>query len=271
MSTAGAAAPSTRLWKRFGRPAQQWGVLLACLLGWQLVTTPVQSVFFPTPLEIGARMWSNWFSGPASRMFLTEAVFTDILPSMSRLLLGWLIAAVVGVTAGLLLGRSGTAMAYCGALFSFARSIPPPALVPVFLVLFGIGFRMQVATIVFGVVWPVLLNSADGARAVDVTKTETARAFRIPRGQWIGSVVLPAALPKVFAGLRISLALALIMMVISELVGSTNGIGHAMQLAQFRFEYTQLWAGVVLLGVLGYALNAALTAVEKRVLRALPQ
>ncbi|MDR7301536.1 ABC transporter permease [Haloactinomyces albus] len=264
------AAPA-RLRNRFGRLAQQWTVFFACVLGWQLATVSAQSLFFPTPLEIGTRMWSNWFSGPAGQVFLTDAAFADIFPSVGRLLLGWLLAAVVGVTVGLLLGRSHNAMAYCGPLLSFARSIPPPALVPVFLVLFSIGFRMQLATIIFGSIWPVLLNSADGARAVDTTKAETARAFRIPRGQWLRAIVLPTALPKIFAGLRISLSLALIMMVISELVGATNGIGHTMTLAQFRFDYTQLWAGIVLLGVLGYALNAALQTIEKRVLHAFPQ
>lgn len=256
---------------RFGRVAQQWTVFVACVLGWQLAAASAGSVFFPTPLSIGARIRQDWFSGPVTRLFLTDAAFAEVLPSVGRLLLGWLLAGVVGVAVGLLLGRSRTAMAYCGALLSFARAIPPPALVPVFLVLFGIGFTMQLATIVFGTIWPIILNSADGARAVDTTRTETARAFRIPRGQWIRGVVVPTALPRIFAGLRISLSLALIMMVISELVGSTNGLGHAMQLARSSFDYTGLWAGLVLLGLLGYLLNAVLLSVEKRVLRAVPQ
>ncbi len=251
--------------------AQQWAVFAACVVVWQLAAASAGSLFFPTPVEIVTHMWRTWFSGPVSQLFLTDAAMTDIVPSVGRLLLGWLLAGVIGVAFGFLIGRSSSAMAYVGPLLSFARSIPPPALVPVFLVLFGIGFTMQVATIVFGSIWPILLNSADGARAVDTTKTETARAFRIPRGLWIRSIVLPTALPKIFAGLRISLALSLIMMVISELVGSTDGLGHAMQLAKFTFSYTQLWAGIVLLGIIGYTFNAALMAVEKRVLGAVPQ
>lgn len=256
---------------RAGRLAQQWTVFAACVLVWQLAAASAQSLFFPTPLKIATHLWREWFSGPVTQLFLTDAAFHDILPSVGRLLLGWVLAGVIGVAFGLLIGRSSTVMAYVGPLLSFARSIPPPALVPVFMVLFGIGFTMQVATIVFGSIWPILLNSADGARAVDTTKVETARAFRVRRGLWIRGVVLPAALPKIFAGLRISLSLALIMMVISELVGATDGLGHAMQLAKFTFSYTQLWAGIVLLGILGYSLNAALMAVEKRVLRAVPQ
>lgn len=251
--------------------AQQWAVFAACVLLWQVATAAADSLFFPTPLRIATHMWREWFSGPVTQAFLTEAAFHDILPSVGRLLLGWLLAGMIGVAVGLVIGRSATAMSYVGALLSFARSIPPPALVPVFLVVFGIGFTMQVATIIFGSIWPILLNSADGARAVDTTKTETARAFRVGRRMWITGVVLPAALPKIFAGLRISLALSLIMMVISELVGSTDGLGHAMQLAKFTFDYPQLWSGIVLLGILGYTLNAVLMTVEKRVLRAVPQ
>lgn len=264
------ASPSGRRGRAYGFLGQ-WSVLAVCLLLWQLATKMSNSTFFPTPLEIATRMWRTWFDGPAGSAFLTEAAFTELFPSLGRLLLGWVLAGLVGSSIGLLLGRSRNALAYVGPLLSFARSIPPPALVPVFLVLFGIGFRMQLATIIFGSIWPILLNSADGARSVDTTKTETARAFRISRAQWLGSVVLPSAAPKIFAGLRISLALSLIMMVISELVGATDGLGHAMQLAQDRFDYTRLWAGILMLGVLGYALNAALSSIEKRVLRAVPQ
>ena len=114
---------------------------------------------------------------------------------------------MIGVSLGLLLGRSERAMEYAGPLLVFLRSIPPPALVPVFLLLFKTGTSMQLATIVFGVIWPVLLNSVDGARSVDVTKVDTSAVFQIPRWQWVLGVVLPAASPKIFAGLRVSLSL----------------------------------------------------------------
>ncbi|SDK46508.1 ABC-type nitrate/sulfonate/bicarbonate transport system, permease component [Actinopolyspora mzabensis] len=251
--------------------ALQLTVLIVCVLLWQLITVGGDNTFFPTPFQIVTRTWELWFSGGIGTLFLTEAAFDDVLPSIGRLLLGWLIAGVGGVALGLALGRSRNALAYVGPLLSFARSIPPPALLPVFMVLFSIGFKMQLATIVFGCVWPILLNSADGARSVDVTKTETARAFRISRPLWFGSVVLPSAVPKIFAGLRISLSLALIMMVISELVGASDGLGHAMVLARDQLDYEQLWGGIVLIGVLGYVLNAILSAVESRVLKAVPQ
>jgi ABC-type nitrate/sulfonate/bicarbonate transport system permease component len=93
------------------------------------------------------------------------------------------------------------------------------------------------------------------------------RAFRLRRTDWWLRVVLPAAAPKVFAGLRVSLSLALILMVISELIGATNGLGFQLALAQRRFDFLTMWTVVVLLGVLGYAFNSGLLAVESRVLR----
>jgi ABC-type nitrate/sulfonate/bicarbonate transport system permease component len=98
-------------------------------------------------------------------------------------------------------------------------------------------------------------------------QVETARVLHLRPMQWWLRVVLPAAMPKVMAGLRVSLSLALILMVISELVGATNGLGFQLALAQRRFDFVTMWTVVVLLGVLGYAFNAGLVAVESRVLR----
>jgi ABC-type nitrate/sulfonate/bicarbonate transport system permease component len=112
----------------------------------------------------------------------------------------------------------------------------------------------------------VLLNTVDGVRSVDKVKAETARAFHTPRRYWIGLVVLPAALPKIFAGLRLSLSISLILMAISELVGSVNGIGYALLAAQRAYDFDQMWSWIALLGILGYGFNAALLAVEHRVL-----
>jgi ABC-type nitrate/sulfonate/bicarbonate transport system permease component len=101
---------------------------------------------------------------------------------------------------------------------------------------------------------------------VDPLQAETARAFRLPLGARITKLIVPATLPKFFAGLRISVSLALVLMVISELVGSSNGIGYQMNNASSDYDLTGMWAGIVLLGILGYALNAAVLGIEHHVL-----
>lgn len=248
------------------RFVQRWAVFTGLVVVWELLTWLADDTFFPRPSEIAVAGWELWLSGPADRLFLTDAVFDHVVPSLGRLLAGWGIAAVLGVSLGVALGRSATAMQYTGPLLTFMRSIPPPALVPVFLLLFSIGTQMQLATIVFGVLWPILLNSVDGARSVDTTKFETSAVFRIPKAQWVLGVVLPSAAPKIFAGLRVSLSLSLVLMVVSELVGTDNGIGSQLLVAQREFDFPHMWAGIVLLGVLGYALNTVLLAFERKAL-----
>ncbi|GAA1345752.1 ABC transporter permease [Saccharothrix algeriensis] len=245
---------------------QRWAVFAGLVVVWELATRFADDSFFPRPTVIAEAAWALWLSGPADRLFLTDAVFEHVLPSIGRLLAGWGIAALVGVSLGVALGRSATALEFAGPLLTFLRSIPPPALVPVFLLVFSIGTQMQLATIVFGVLWPILLNSVDGARSVDATKYETSAVFRIPKAQWVLGVVLPAAAPKIFAGLRVSLSLSLVLMVVSELVGTDNGIGSQLLVAQREFDFPDMWAGIVLLGVLGYALNTVLLAFERRAL-----
>jgi ABC-type nitrate/sulfonate/bicarbonate transport system permease component len=245
---------------------RRWTVLIILIIVWQLVTEAAQDTYFPTPLTIVRKMHELWFSGPASSFFLTEEAIDNIFPSLGRLLMGWAIGGAIGIVLGLFLGRSRTGLDYVNPLINFARALPAPALLPIFLVLFKIGTPVQLATIVFGVIWPVLLNTIHGAQSVDQVQVDTARAFRTPRLQWIFGVVLPAALPKIFSGLRIALALSLVLMVISELVGATNGIGYQFQVASHSFDLPATWAWIVLLGILGNLLNWVFLALERRTL-----
>lgn len=246
---------------------RSWAILVVAVVLWELAAGVGDSPFFPPPSEIAVGLWGTWFGGPPTQLWLSDLAVANLLPGIGRMLLGWAIAALCGVVIGLALGRAGIVLHYLSPLFAFVRAVPPPLLVPLFLVLFDLGTPMQLATIVAGVVWPVLLSSIDGAASVHAAQVETARAFRLRRTDWWLRVVLPAAAPKVFAGLRVSLSLALILMVISELVGATNGLGFQLALAQRRFDFLTMWTVVVLLGVLGYAFNSGLLAVESRVLR----
>ncbi|WP_436493470.1 ABC transporter permease [Actinokineospora sp. HUAS TT18] len=235
---------------------QRWLVFAVAVGVWQLATTAAADPFFPTPWTIATTARDLWFS---------PAFGAHIVPGVGRMLVGWALAGLIGVALGVLLGRSRTAMSYLGPLFNFMRSVPPPLLVPFFVATVGVT-SMQLPTIVFGAIWPVLLNTVDGARSVDATKVETARAFRLSKAQWILGVVLPSAAPKVFAGLRLSLSISLILMVISELVGSINGIGNQLVRAQRDYDLPVMWAWIVLLGVLGYLFNTLLLMVEHRAL-----
>jgi ABC-type nitrate/sulfonate/bicarbonate transport system permease component len=233
---------------------------------WQLATKAAGSPYFLPPSAIVPAMYHQWFSGPASHLWLTPDATANLLPSVERMFAGWAIASAAGIAIGVAIGRAPLLADLTEPVVHFARAVPPPALVPVFLFVFNIGTPMELATIIFGVIWPVLINSIDGARHVDPGHLETARAFRIPPATRLFRIILPSAAPKILAGLRLSLALALVMMVVSEFVGSTNGIGREMLQDQSVFNVPGMWSVIVFLGLLGLLLNAAFSLLEHRVL-----
>lgn len=247
--------------------ANRWLVFVVALVVWQLATAAADDVFFPTPWRIIHHGWSLWFTTADGGFGLADSIFEDVLPSIARAVGGWGIAGALGIALGTALGRSRTGMQYVGPLFAFFRSLPSPALLPVFIGLIGLNDDMKLSLIAFSCIWPVLMNTVDGVRSVDSVKTETARSFGTPRTQWVTMVVLPAALPKIFAGLRLSLAIAVILMVVSELVGDSSGIGAKLVDSKAAFDFLTMWAWIILIGIIGYVLNLALLAVERRALR----
>ncbi|MEV7623557.1 ABC transporter permease [Actinoplanes sp. NPDC089786] len=247
------------------RIAVRWAVPLLVAGLWELAARRTQDVFFPPPSATVKRMYELWFSGP---FVLTPDAVDNLLPSLGRMAAGLAVATLAGVGLGLALGRSARLMDYLDPLLQFARAIPPPTLVPVFIVLMHLGSAMQIVSIAVSAVWPILLNTADGARTVDPVQIATARVFRIGPADRLRRIILPSSLPKIFAGLRLSLSLALILMVFSELLpGAADGIGFQLTDAQSRSDLPTVWSAIVLLGVLGYLLNTLLLVVERRALR----
>lgn len=247
--------------------AVRWGALLGLGVVWEIAARAADSLYFPPISEIIGRFFELWLSGPPSSLFLTEGVAADIVPSLARMLGGWTIAVIAGVLLGVAIGRNRVLGDFVEPIVHFVRAIPPPALLPIFFILLGFGNEMRVALIAFAVVWPVLLNTIDGVRSVDTLHLDTGRVFEFDRRKVFFGIVLPSASPKIFAGMRVSLSVALIIMVISEMVGQQEGIGSIILGAQRTYRMLDMWSGILLLGILGYVLNAILALVESRVTR----
>jgi ABC-type nitrate/sulfonate/bicarbonate transport system permease component len=245
----------------------RYSLCFALLVVWQLAAMRAGSIFFPPPLELVQRAGELWLSGAPSALFLGTGVFNDILPSLARLLAGWSLAAAVGILVGVLIGRSRAFSDLLDPSLQFLRAVPGPALIPMFLILLGTESTMRISLIAFGSVWPVLLNTIEGVRTVDPLQIETARAFKLPAHARLFRVILPAAMPKMFAGLRVSFSLAIILMVVSEFVASTNGIGYRILVSQIMLQLTDMWCGIVLLAVLGLSLNFVFEWIEHHTLR----
>jgi ABC-type nitrate/sulfonate/bicarbonate transport system permease component len=233
-------------------------VPLLLLVVWGVLSAGSDTYYFPPLTSIFSRFSEIW---------LFERFWSDAVPSVVRMGLGYGLAIVVAVSAGVALGMSRRARLAVDPIVEFLRAIPPPALLPFAMLILGIGDLMKVFLIAFVCLWPILLNTIDGVTGVDMTLRETTRVYRARRMDRIRLVVMPAAAPQIFAGMRTSLSLALILMVISEMRASTNGIGFFVLQAQRSFRITDMWSGIFLLGILGYTLNAGFVLVERRVLR----
>jgi ABC-type nitrate/sulfonate/bicarbonate transport system permease component len=238
--------------------AMELTVPLLLLALWGVWSSGSDTYYFPPLTDILQTFADTW---------VFERVGSDVVPSLVRLGLGYAIACVVAVAAGLALGLSPTLRRATDPIVQFLRAIPPPALLPFGILVLGVGTSMKVFIIAFVCLWPVLLNTIDGVAGVDPTLRETAQVYGIPPRDRLLRVTLPAAAPQIFAGMRTSLSLALILMVISEMVASTNGIGYFVLQSQRSFAIPEMWSGILLLGILGYVLNAIFLLVERRVLR----
>ena len=232
-------------------------VPVAVVAIWWLWSTGAESFYFPALPDILQTFGETW---------VFERVGGDVEPSVVRLGTGFALAVGTGIGAGLLLGVSRRARLLTAPVVEFLRAIPPPALIPVGLLVFGVGNGMKVLLIALACVWPILLNTADGIAGVETTLLDAARSYRIGPADRLRSVLLPAALPQIFAGMRTSLSVAIVVMVVSEMVASTDGIGFFVLQSQRSFDMPEMWSGVLLLGLLGNALNRILTGVERRAL-----
>jgi ABC-type nitrate/sulfonate/bicarbonate transport system permease component len=233
-------------------------VPLAILGAWQAYTAHLDSAKFPRLSTILVEFRQMW---------LFSQFGEHVVPSLERIALGFGIAVLVGVALGIPIGLSRWARLWTMPHIEYWRAMPPPALLPISIILLhSIGNRQKVAFIAFFCVFPILLNTIDGVRGIDPTLMETARSYNIPYREAIRRIVLPAASPQIAAGMRTSVSLAVIMMVLTEYFSSTSGVGYVLLISKNTFEFTPMWAAIVLIGVLGYLLNLVFLLAERRVL-----
>lgn len=187
--------------------------------------------------------------------------------SLYNLGVGLLIAAAIGIIGGIVLGENEAARTVLDPLIHFVRSVPQVALVPLIIGTLGIGAWPKILAIAIATVWPILLNTIDGVRAVDPTVQSMSKTYRIPRSLHFRRVVLPSALPQIMAGIRVSLGIGVTVMVVTELFGSDKGLGFYILNSAATFRIPETWAGALLVGVIGYLLTLVLIAVERMTLK----
>lgn len=234
------------------------GLPIVLITLWWVGTANSGSYYFPSLGKIAQAFGDSWLTG--------ERLTKDVVPSMLRLAVGYAICVVSGVGLGVFLGLHRRARATVEPVLEFFRAIPPPVLIPVLIIIAGIGDGMKILVIVLGAVWPVLLNTVEGVRAVDDVLSDTSRSYGIAGAARIRHLVLPAASPQIVAGMRQALSISIILMVISEMFASSSGLGFTVVQFQRGFAIPQMWSGIIVLGLLGFALSLAFGVFERRAL-----
>lgn len=249
-----------------GTAVRVW-LLIALLLVWELRATHSSSLFVPEVSAILTRCRELWLGGPATHLFLSDEFFEHVGPSVSRMLRGWAIAVAVALPLGIGLGVSRRAEWLLNPVVRFGMATPSVMLLPLAITLFGLGDAMNIFVITLGCTWTILTSTVAGVRAVDRVALLSARSMRLGRFDSFRYVLVPGASPQIVAGLRVSLGIALIVMVSSELFAATEGVGRFILSSQQAFRFLDVWAGIFLVGVLGLIVNVVFGAAERRILR----
>jgi NitT/TauT family transport system permease protein len=179
---------------------------------------------------------------------------------------GLALAIVLGSAAGIALALLPRLERITRPLIEFMRPIPSVALIPVALIVIGLGFRMEVTLIAFASIWPVLFNTKAGVESVDPRLIETGRILGLGTAATVLRIVLPAALPAMATGLRTAAGIALVLAITVEMLTGQKGLGYFLQFAALNGQFAQMWAGTMLAGLLGLALNAVFMTAERRFL-----
>jgi sulfonate transport system permease protein len=223
---------------------------------WQLVANLrlVSPVFLPGP----DRAWAALLRGFAGGDLLAKLDGT-----LWHMALGWFLASLVGIIVGALIGSSRAMRSYVAPTLEFLRPLPVSAIIPVAIALFGLTQSMALFVIAFGAIWPTLLATVHGFAAVEPRLYEVARVLHLSRLAVIFKIALPSASPDILSGMRLSLTVALILSVVCEMLAGLDGLGHWVLLSARSFRSADLFAGVILLGAVGYATALMMSAAER--------
>lgn len=235
------------------------GGLAVFILLWKLVTDAklVSPIFLPSPERTFAALVNGLSGG---------AMLSQTLETVQRMLLGWLLASLVGVFLGALIGISKRARAYVAPTLELLRPLPASAMIPVAIALLGFSDNMVLVVIAFGALWPMLLATIHGFSAMEPRLYEVSAVLGLSRAAVIWKLALPSAMPMILASLRLGLTISLILAVVGEMLASREGLGQSLLLASRSFRSADLFAGIVILGGIGLAGSRLLSAIEHRLL-----
>ena len=255
------APPAFRpAFRRLAGFGQRSLLLLALLAIWEAVPRLglTDSAFLPPFSDVVSAGW---------QLAQTGELYDDVGASLLRALSGFLISVGLFVPLGLAIGWFGRLGDLLNQMIEVCRNTAPLALLPVFILLLGIGELSKITMVVYSCAWPLLLNTIAGVRQVDPLLVKSARTMGATPQQLFRKVILPAALPTIFVGIRLASASAMLVLVASEMVGAKAGLGYLIIYSQYSFLIPQMYFGILAITVIGLTFNALLEALERYLMR----
>ena len=207
----------------------------------------VSPLFVPSPLLVLKSLMTLLISGQ---------IFPDLFATLSRMITGYLLAAILGIPLGVVIGYSKRLYRSTEVVVDFFRSIPATAMFPLFLLFFGVGDTAKVLIVAFSCALIILVNTTYGVKNSNPTRIMVAKTVGANKAQILYKVILPDASPHIFSGLRISLSMALILVIVTEMfIGTTLGLGKRIYDAQLTYRIPEMYSSIILVGTLGYLSN----------------
>jgi len=188
-------------------------------------------------------------------LWLGPRFAADVIPSLERLMAGYLLACIAGIAIGIPIGLYKPLRRALEPVLEFFRAIPPVAMIPLLIVSMGFGNSMKITVIVAGAIWPILLNTVEGVKAADHVLNETCQTYGIRGIARLRHFIVPSASPQIIVGMRLGLSIGIVLMVISEMFAALDGLGSAIIYFQRSYEIPQMWSGVMMLGLFGFSLS----------------
>jgi ABC-type nitrate/sulfonate/bicarbonate transport system permease component len=237
-----------------------WSSFALLLLFWELSAraTPKLEVYFPPVSRI---------LGALGQALIVGSITSHALVTLLRFAEGFLLAAVLAVLSGVVLGYFRFLNSLLATLIELLRPMPSVAIIPVAILLLGIGDGMIVSVTVYASLWPILINTIDGVRNIDHTLIDTGRTFGLSRWRILWQIILPGASPYIVTGLRIGLSIALILVTTAEMIAGSKGLGFFILDEERAMNSANMYSGIVVVALLGYALNRLFLLLESRAMK----
>ncbi|MBV7380613.1 ABC transporter permease [Maritimibacter dapengensis] len=229
--------------------------ILLIIMVWEIWAQIADSFYFPKASAVAMTMVEDWAN-----------LWAATLDTLRRAAIGFVIALVTMLPLGIVLGRIRMLGEIVEPVLEFFRPLPPIAVVPLAIMLLGIGDAAKLVVVVWGASFPIVINTIDAVKVQDPMQARLARSLRLTTWERMTLIDLPAALPRIFAGIKLGITVALLLTVVSEIIVSTNGLGDYLRVAQSDFSMTRVMTAIIVIAILSVIVNGATNWANKRLL-----